>query len=289
MMKRLRRSEKEEIKRNYSDNLIFEAIFAPCKKMEKELASFRLSAEEVFLECLSIIDDLKECESTKQARLKVNGLWDAIYCDFRDLANEDTSEQELKQAASEVVAVTILLLNYCKNRSVDKLLIPLISQLGNYQDYYYQIQLEFIPNFWTVGEDELKDYIAEYWESDDYISDSIRGRLAELDVNDDVADESPNKSDVMTNRQLAILFQQLLNVSFSTEDTNISALAKLISRVSGRSEGGVRAQINNMKDIDYSEKNVAADIEEVAELLGKISNDVKKRHAQPLLNNTKIR
>lgn len=94
---------------------------------------------------------------------------------------------------------------------------------------------------------------------------------------------------MLTNRQLVILFQQLLNVPLSSESTNISALARLISRVSGGKESSIRTQINNMKDIDFSDRNVAVDIQEIADLLEDISKEVKKNHAECLLRMSKVR
>lgn len=86
-------------------------------------------------------------------------------------------------------------------------------------------------------------------------------------------------STALTNRQLIIMSEALLDVSLSSQFTNIKALARFISKVSGRSEGSIRTCINN--GIDYDNAHVRNDVEAVAGLLGAIKPEL----AQLLRNN----
>ena len=83
----------------------------------------------------------------------------------------------------------------------------------------------------------------------------------------------------LTNRQLVIMSEALLDVSLSSQFTNIKALARFISKVSGRSEGSIRTCINN--GIDYDNAHVRNDVEAVATLL----DAIKPELAQLLRNN----
>lgn len=86
-------------------------------------------------------------------------------------------------------------------------------------------------------------------------------------------------STALTNRQLVIMSEALLDVSLSSQFTNIKALARFISKVSGRSEGSIRTCINN--GIDYDNAHVRNDVEAVAGLL----DAIKPELAQLLRNN----
>ena len=88
-----------------------------------------------------------------------------------------------------------------------------------------------------------------------------------------------NGTTALTNRQLVIMSEALLDISLSSQFTNIKALARFISKVSGRSEGSIRTCINN--GIDYDNAHVRNDVEAVAVLL----DAIKPELAQLLRNN----
>jgi hypothetical protein len=79
-------------------------------------------------------------------------------------------------------------------------------------------------------------------------------------------------STALSNRQLVIMSEALLDVSLSSQFTNIKALARFISKVSGRSEGSIRTCINN--GIDYDNAHVRNDVESVAILLEPIKPEL---------------
>lgn len=80
-----------------------------------------------------------------------------------------------------------------------------------------------------------------------------------------------SKVDQLTNRQLIILFENLLNVALQSEYTNISAFADLISRVSGRSSGSVRQKI--MAGNSYDDVSIKQDVRKLIALVEPISKE----------------
>ena len=102
-------------------------------------------------------------------------------------------------------------------------------------------------------------------------------QLSQPPKSDKIPDE--NGSTALTNRQLVILFEALLDLSLSSQFTNIKGLARFISKISGRSEGSVRNYITN--GIDYDNAFVRNDVEVVASLLDAIRPDL----AEKLRNN----
>lgn len=112
--------------------------------------------------------------------------------------------------------------------------------------------------------------IGQGFHSPDSIS---HGQILPLSQNA-IKEQAPeeNAPTTMSNRQLVIMSEALLDVSLSSQFTNIKALARFISKVSGRSEGSIRTCINH--GIDYDNAFVKNDVEAVASLLDAIKPDV---------------
>ena len=83
----------------------------------------------------------------------------------------------------------------------------------------------------------------------------------------------------LTTQQLIILFEALLDVSLDSQYTNQSALANLLSRISGYNPNSIRYKITS--GVDYDKQQVKSDALLVAALLEKIKPDL----AEKLRNN----
>ena len=105
MIRRLGRNEKRLVRTQYGDNILFKAINVPAKSLERELNVLRISSEEVFLECLTILDEIKECNTGKEAEQVVDGVYNTLYCDLREISAHSGLEKELEVAVGEIVIV----------------------------------------------------------------------------------------------------------------------------------------------------------------------------------------
>lgn len=85
---------------------------------------------------------------------------------------------------------------------------------------------------------------------------------------------SPN-ADHYTQRQLILLFAELMNLSLSSSDTNIAALAEFLSKVGGGKSGSIRQKI--IKGIDYEDKGVRKDLEKIADDIRPFSEEWAER------------
>ena len=140
-----------------------------------------------------------------------------------------------------------------------------------------------MTNVWRLGEERLRDYVQEYIASDElWLSDDIMENLRDIPILSVVVSESKNQPESegkqlsrLTNRQQIILFEMLLNIPLTTEYTNISALSKFLSKVSGNSPDSIRQRI--MKGIDYDDEQVKKDVEILATLLEPISVEIAKK------------
>lgn len=262
-------------------NPIWDALQNPSRKYERELKHLKLSSEEVLLECFTILDTVKE--SPKRATFLMQGIWDSVYCDLRDLDLGDAEDEELELGASIIVYSVMLLLSFCNGSHYTKLTTLLIDQLYQHGDNIFdQLQADFMPNVWRLGEEHLKAYVIEYMDSEDlWLSDELMDklkdipRMAVVSADNRKPTNDEKKVDTLSNKQLIILFEQMLNIPLTPEYTNQNALAKLISRVSGNSPGSIRQRIRD--GIDYEDENTRKDMDVLIALMEPVSQKIAER------------
>ena len=280
----MRRREREAVRSKYAQGEgLFKALAKGAREVEKRMGHFRFSAEELFAEVMTVVDNVKEYP--QGAVDSYDHLWDDLYCDYRDLDTADSPDEEIRLAASEVVYGVMLLTGFCPGTHYTRLGASLMAQLeGNHAGALDALNTVFLPNIWLLGEEKVQARMRAYMEGEEWISDDIVGMLESLPEEnvsmavEDKTDSTKGGAAGLTNRQLVILFESLLDVPLSSQYTNIKALARLISKVSGHSEGSVRTCINS--GIDYDRAPVKNDVEVVAGLL----DAVKPELAQMLRN-----
>lgn len=273
MKNRLRRREREAIRSRYALNeLLYKAMGKGARELEKRMGHFRFSAEELFMEVMARLDDVKECP--QDASEALDDWWNTLYCDFRDLDTVESPDEEIRLATSEVVYVTLLLLGMCCSRYYKELPTILMAQLTEHHPGIFdELQQLFLPELWRIGEERVHIRMNTYMDSEEWISDEIAVLLENLPVEhvlEVVDNKIATKGETrLTNQQLIILFEHLLNVSLQPEFTNIKALSVLLGEISGRSAGSIRQLI--MKGVDYEKESVHADIDRLEALVRPIS------------------
>ena len=264
MKNRLRRREREAIRSKYAGSeLLYKAMGKGARELEKRMGSFRFSAEELFMEVMAMVDDVKE--EPRCASEALDDWWNTLYCDFRDLDTADSPE---------VVYVTLLLLGMCRGRHYEMLPAILMAQLTQYHPHIFnELQQLFLPELWRIGEERVHTRINAYMDSEEWISDEAAALLENLPAEnvpaDTKADGTKGATTGLTNRQLVILFAHLRDGRLQREVANIKALSILLSGVSGRSAGSIRQVI--MKGVDYEKEAVHDDIDRIEALVRPIS------------------
>lgn len=273
MMNQLRKNQRDAIKSKYAQNLLFKGLYPVAKGLESRMKHLRLSAEEVFLNAMYIIDDVKDDLSDGNYRLR--SVWDEVYCNIRELSSDDTEEDEILLATSEVVYYVMLILSYCDGAVYNKLALELVCKMDEHACKTDEMQHLFMPNIWRLGDDAFKKCVMEYMQSDVFLSDEMEEMLKGLPEPSFVVEREHNtkNGEQLTIRQIVILFQHLLNVALDSTYTNISAFSRLIEKVSGYSS--VRTSILQ-GNFDYDTDAVKNDIEVVAKLLDNINRDNNK-------------
>jgi hypothetical protein len=280
MRQRFLRQEKEAIRATYKQNVVYRAVRDTCTQFERLTPNLKLAHEEVFVECYTILDRMKEEPS--DATRYVGTLWDILYNDIRDLDNR-VPEDELQTAVTVILFMTDLLITESTSSFYRDLGNGIMEQIANNNSDADRVLNLINPVIFRLSDNdytELRDTVDNYLESDQWISDDVEDMLKQLpssDIFNSIESEGED-IDQLSNRQLIILFESLLNIPLSSSDTNISAFANLIGRVAGKSAGSIRKLIRNFS---YNDKQTKRDAEGVANLVRPLKPDL----AQNIQNN----
>ena len=276
MLHLLRRNEKESLRSRLLDGLLlYKAFQEPIREFEAEATGFRLSPEEVFWQVVVVLDKVKEYQ--EDALIDIRGLWDDIYVDYRDLSDDDKGLDLFTAITVFCVQTCLVMLNAPLYRTMTSIIG---EQLAKKDQPSQKMESAVLNNITRIGTDKFKAVVQDYMNSeDDWLSDEIE---EVLDATPNIQQGIPQKKEdnetkaiQLTNRQLMILFDLFLNKGFSTEFCNQRALATLLSRVSGRSEGSIRQKIR--EGVDYEIEDVRNDVNLLAQLLEPIDNTLAKK------------
>ena len=187
MSRNLNPEEKEKLRNKYGEHIYFRLVNQSCKKYERELRVFRLSPEDVFMETLNVLDDLKAPDRNNDDLCDT--LWDDLYCEFRD-RGDDIPEEELNKAVAIVLSMVtycLVLLDDMRYNGINaKLLFSLFEHYGSYSDIHHSIE----PHAMKIGVNELKGWITEYMKCDTYMYDEVMDCIEEKDENVELTEVS---------------------------------------------------------------------------------------------------
>ena len=276
MLHLLRRNEKESLRSRLLDGLLlYKAFQKPIREFEAEATGFRLSPEEVFWQVVVVLDKVKEYQ--EDALIDIRGLWDDIYVDYRDLSDDEDGLDLFTAITVFCVQTCLVMLNAPLYRTMTSIIG---EQLAKKDQPSHKMEAAVLNNITRIGTDKFKAAVQVYMNSEeDWLSDEIE---EVLDTTPNIQQGIPQKKEdnetkaiQLTNRQLMILFDLFLNKGFSTEFCNQRALATLLSRVSGRSEGSIRQKIR--EGVDYEIEDVRNDVNLLAQLLEPIDNTLAEK------------
>lgn len=272
MKNRLLRHEKEAIHERYKEEPLYQLLYAPTKSFEREMKKFALSTDEVFMEVTDILDYFKS--NKKEARNYARSLFDTYFTDYRDLADNQVPDEEITLATSVVLYGVVMCLNQIILSTYNSLSAIILTQLTDPQNHVDVPHLNETYNrtYYRLDAQQLQDAFVTYMKSERAISEEIKDMLAKLPAPapEDITRPTDN-SEHISNRQLILLFLQLLNVPLDNS-TNISAFSRFLAYVSGNSAGGIRVLMHG--GIDYDAESTKRDLALLAEKLKPFAPDI---------------
>lgn len=234
---------------------------------------FRLAPEELFLWSLQALDDLKETSEPKVEDYA--SFFSDLQNDMFDMIEGNPEEGDALRPAAIVTTVVLMVLIAYGRYPYHGIGCNLILQIPS--PIYSDVSSRFMDiSEHLLAEKSFRRYAREYMESDEFLSDEIEEMLEALpQETENEGVEVEKKGKQLTNRQLMILFDLFLDAGFSSDYTNVSAYAKLLSLVSGNSPGSIRQKMR--MEIDYSDESVKEDLEYLAELLEPIKPEMARK------------
>ncbi len=284
MQYRLQRNAKRALKRQYSSHNIYKVLKAPCQEYETNAKGFHLSAEEVFYECVSALDEIREAPS--EAVFNFQDFWSEKFNEYRELAGPDAHEPEIVTATHLVVLSVVVCLSVCHAPLYNTLSLSLIRQLEEHDAAYFEIQEKLSANISRLGEDAFRKTVVDYFDGDAFLSDEIEDLLAEVheEPSPNVNEEKKGKEKKLTINQLLIFLDTFLDVGFTSETTNVNAYSRLIGLIAGENPGSIRSAMNRMRNVDYDESEaIKNDVKFLAELLEPVKVELANKLRRQIL------
>lgn len=270
MSRNLNQEEKVKLRDKYEEHIYFRLVKQSCKKYESELRVFRFSPEDVFMETLNVLDDLKAPNRNNEDLCDT--LWDDLYCEFRD-RGQDIPEEELNKA----VAIVLSMVTYCLalldsmkyNGGIGKLIYLLCNNYSEFRvihqsiDYYGK----------KIGLSELKDWITEYMVCDTYLYDDVMDYLEEKEEEEEVNEENskyaPNKV------RAKVLLEILEQCGLGLDQQDMTKVVRLVGFIIGASSNSLRNNLTTGNGLILSDKQHGKYVEEVNKLLAEMKSKIK--------------
>ena len=313
MKEKLRRVRKYQnlIDEKFGDNIIYRGLTPYYAIYDRKVAVFKLSHAEIFYGCVWVLDALRRSKKIDNKKYSTVNLELNIFDGYRSIAPPRASDESINKAIDVIMECVRTCINaYHSKTSRLPDFTKYIEDLEVGIDMNGGLTVglgakhEPHPNSRRYWNEKFVPHLKEYMVSDLFLSEEVDIFLDEQDavvpsiINTqienapsqvgilpkkpvqteetgtlDVNDEDNTKQ--FTNRQLAILFETLLDLTLVPGETNISAFAELLSRVSGRSKGSIRNKIPS-SGINYDDPSVVKDTEFVASCLEKVSPKIAK-------------
>lgn len=183
MKSRLRKEERESIRKAFESNIFYKLLNAPGKKFEAQL-KYELSSEELFVECFDILDTIKD-KDREDANYYVRSLWDSLFCHLREIDSKKVVEEDLQKAVAVILYGVVFCLSLSKRPKYIELAASVFNNLLNWDEYDNKIDtLEnvFSKNYYHIDSGKALQAFEAYMDSDDYISDDIVDLLNPVSV-----------------------------------------------------------------------------------------------------------
>lgn len=268
----MQRNEKDVIRQRFKNHAIYKAIKVPCQEYEAQSKDFKISAEEVFRECMIALDEIRE--NPTDARFDFQDYWSSRYNEYREAANPNADNEEIVIAASITTLSVAICLLASDEPLHQTLTLLLMGQINEHYPNSIELQEKMTANIYRLGEEKFKASVYEYLKSDDFYSDEIDDLLDQLPFHETVETKDTGKNETLTLRQLLILLDVGFDIGFTPETTNVNAYSKLIALMTKGNHGSIRTTMNRLKNIDYNSRDVKEDVKYLASLVEPVKEEL---------------
>lgn len=271
MSRNLNPEEKERIRDKYEECIFFRLVNQSCKKYEREMKLFRFSPEDVFVESLNVLDDLKAPNRNNDDLCCT--LWDDLYCEFRE-RGDNLPDEELEKAVAVVISMVtycLVLLNSMRYHGlVGKLNMIMTEHYHNYLEIQLSIDTSARKN--NMGEFCL--WLEDYMQCDKYLSEEIDECLEE---NEDVEEkENDGDSKIAPSKVRAkVLLEILKQCGLGLDKQEMTKVARLLGFILGSSSDYMRNIMTTNSGLTLNEKTHDKYLREINTLLSIMQSNIR--------------
>ncbi len=168
MLDLLQRKEKAKVKKLFAHNAVYVSLQHVCKEYECRMTVFRLSPEDVFAEVIWLLDSIKE--DTDGAEDMCATLWNELYCNYRDIAGSELTDEELRLAVTIVMLMVVICLNAMDAGYYAHLAEVLMQGIyDHYNPQWHDVRHTLEDHLKDTG--QLMVWVRAYMDSDHFLSD----------------------------------------------------------------------------------------------------------------------
>ena len=270
MSRNLNLEEKVKLRDKFEEHIFFRLVKQSCKKYESELRVFRFSPEDVFMETLNVLDDLKAPNRNNDDLCDT--LWDDLYCEFR-YRGENIPEEELNKAVAIVLSMVVCSLALLDSMRYNGIGLKLMQTINEHYKGFNDIVLSINPYATKIGFFKLREWIAEYMKCDTYLYDEAMDYLEEKEEEEEVNDENsqyaPNKV------RAKVLLEILEQCGLGLDQQDMTKVARLVGFIIGASSNSLRNTLTTGNGLILSNKQHGKHVEEVNKLLAEMKSKIK--------------
>ena len=187
MSRNLNPEEKEKLRDKYGEHIFFRLVNQSCKRYERGMRVFRFSPEDVFVEALNVLDDLKAPNRNNDDLCDT--LWDDLFCDFRE-RGENIPDEELDKAVAIVLSVVTYCLVLLDSMRYNGWVGKLNKAMQEHYPNYLTIQISIDMSANKIEMDAIKDWLVEYMQTDNYLSEEVEDNLEDESGDDKIGMKS---------------------------------------------------------------------------------------------------
>lgn len=164
MQQRLPKNSQDLVNKSFKNHIILKVIDKSCKQYESRMNTMRFSTTEIFVEVVSMIDDIRE----QSVDYDFGNAFDNLFCRLREY-DSSANNDDAKMAAS--VSITwvayLLFLCYDKKDYYDHWAHRLTGNLRSHDINYRQILEDISSKLPEHQHEEIKAYILGYIDNPD--------------------------------------------------------------------------------------------------------------------------
>lgn len=265
--------EKQLIRENFKNHILYKLVNQSCKRYEVEMPHLKFSPEEIFLSVILKLEELRD--KPDEATSYIRRLWDELICGFRERDDEIPKEE-----VNLAVCTVMCFLYICLNGLDESEFITWAGELATVIAAHYGLKAQkmldtMMSGIYQIekGQEELAEWVSDYLEDTKGLSKKIEFILSGKE--DLTALEKNMPEFPLDITQCIILYSFLLGEGVAYLDTNNQKLAEFIGKITPYTQKSVRTVIGRIKNKPYKGK-IVRDALKVSEILKSLKPQIAK-------------